>query len=167
MWRPQLHVKLKRRLRRRTIYEVSQKEIARTILLSNTSTQFSSGLPIQIVSTLSKSQFVPHIASITQKTYISGFKSFVVGSRASGSVRSLRWYTAHITVIVVIRTLRVSGTKRIFSSWWAFMLRFQTTTKKKQIKSSAKTIKLAWILTWQERTIKQGNNFHLNTVDLE
>lgn len=166
MRRPQLHVKLKRRLRRRTIYEVSQKEIARTILLSNTSTQFSSGLPIQIVITLSKSQFVPHIASITQKTYISGFKSFVVGSRASGSVRSLRWYTAHITVIVVIRTLRVSGTKRIFSSWWAFMLRFQT-KKNQQIKSSSKTIKLAWILTWQERTIRQGNNFHLNTVDLE
>ena len=118
-------------LRRRTIYEVLQKEIARTILFSNPSTQFSSGLPIQIVSTLSKSQFVPHIASITQKTYISGFKSFVVGSRASGSVRSLRWYTAHITVIVVIWTLRVSGTKRIFSSWWAFMLRFQTTTTTK------------------------------------
>ena len=166
MRRPQLHVKLKRRLRRRTIYEVSQKEIARTILFSDPSTHFSSGLPIQIVSTLSKSQFVPHIASITQKTYVSGFKSFVVGSRASGSVRSLRWYTAHITVIVVIRTLRVSGTKRIFSSWWAFMLRFQTTTTKK-IKSSAKTIKLAWILTWQERTINHGHNFHLNTVDLE
>ena len=152
--RPQLHVKLRRHLRRRTIYEVLQKEIARTITLSNPSTQFSSGLPIQIVSTLSKSQYVQHTASITQKTYVSGFKSFVVGSRASGSVRSLRWYTAHITVIVVIRTLRVSGTKRIFSSWWAFMLRFQK-KKKKQIKSSAKTIKLAWSLTWQERTIKQ------------
>ena len=162
MKRQQTHVKLKRRLRRQTIYEVFKKEKARTILFSNPSTQFSSGLPIQIVSTLSKSQFVPQIASITQKTYVSGFKSFVVGSRASGSVRSLRWYTAHITVIVVIGTLRVSGTKRIFPSWWAFMLRFR---KKKDIKSSTQPIKLAWGLTWKEITIKQWNNFYLRTTD--
>lgn len=56
-----------------------------------------------------------------QSTYVSRFQVFGVIPRASRSIRSLRWYTGHVT-IVVIGTLR---TKRIFSSGWAFMLKWE------------------------------------------